>query len=987
MIVSIKVLLKTNKARSRLKTIFVFLIIVALLLWWTSSIRTGANTAREMTQVAPRLRLLTLLQVIGVGIVTWAAVSLYRFMKKWSQTQDMINRLPGVKLSIAVPRELGDDVRAETDFWRRLASYLPRPEELPCPHISFEVSGNRDVVLYSVFIPGVDGLDKSLREEIIREWPGTQLRELVVSPEDVPPAERDRVFPDPAGFGDFNAPPVVAWNEFKLTGKDGMPLYQDTGTGARGKDPIEAFLSALSVVDTEAVMGIQFLIRPALANMWERWQEEIVKKENQAAKMKQAKQAVPKNFMQEADLYEKRLEKATVIWEVGVRVWAAAIDPKLAYRDLDRLTKVLLAQTRGKYNQLTIAKNEQDSTPISGRYYPGCGGIPLTDLELGRVIHLPSAKVAAPYKKLYRSGSIRLPPDPRGIIRDDRGGKRAYGTYEYDTGETVFVGHDLKFTRMGTFVSGATGTGKSTVLANLVLQDFLNGAGGVVLDPHVDFIREVMENIPPDRLEDVIIFDIRDSQPLLYNICNVANGLGPAAIVESIMGAIQVVMGANWSTSVRMQELLFNGFYLAVGALGQRASVMQVSKLLQDEFFREDLMNAIRDPVQFGATIDFWRNNFGGWSDTDKINAVTVALRRLNAITSRPSVRRTMAMPMTTLNLADELNRGRLILVPLHISMGEDAQKLLGALLIRDYYNAMLMRESIPEPERRNAVLVMDEMASFVGDTAGFVEKLAAQCRKYGSALIGATQFYKQLPVSVLNEVLENFRTQMALSGGADYARTVTQIMGGEISISDVQNLPPYMAYIKTAVFGGTTSPCLVQTLPPAKPHWQEPKAINGYCIEPKQEWSPLLQGAAPITKPPNSPKDTLAPELFAYSSRLARRNLPAAIDYTASLPPDVFDALLTTQRQYDAWKRQEILNNPGVMAKRPVARLYALSRLEFGIRHYMMDAWYVRDYYRRPGSMSSNGAASNSGATSANSGDSGAADFFEDEFYYDDEL
>lgn len=984
MIVSIKLLLRTNKARSRLKTIFIFFVIVALLLWWASSIRADANTVRKMAEVAPRLRLLTLLQMIGVGVITWAMGSLYRFMKKWNQAQDMINRLPGVKLSIAVPRELGDDVRAETDFWRRLASYLPRPEELPCPHISFEVSGNRDVVLYSVFIPGVDGLDKSLREEIIREWPGTQLRELVVDLEDVPPAERDRVFPDPAGFGDFKAPPIVAWNEFKLTGKGGLPLYQDTGTGARGKDPIEAFLGALSVIDSEAVMGIQFLVRPALANMWERWQEEIVKKEKQVARMKQAKQAIPKNFMQEAELIEKRLEKATIIWEVGIRAWTATIDPKLAYHDLDRLSKVLLAQTRGKYNQLTIAKNEQEAAPVSGRYYPGYGGIPLTDLELGRVIHLPSAKVAAPYRKLYRAGSSRLPPDPRGIIRDDRGGKRAYGTYEYDTGETVFFGHDLEFARMGTFIAGATGTGKSTVLANLVLQDFLNGAGGVVLDPHVDFIREVMENIPPDRLEDVIIFDIRDKQPLLYNICNVAGGLGPAATVESIMGAIQVVMGANWSTSVRMQELLFNGFYLAVGALGEKASVMQVSKLLQDEFFREDLMNAIRDPVQFGATIDFWRNNFGGWSDTDKINAVTVALRRLNAITSRPSVRRSLAMPMSTLNLADQLNRGRLILVPLHISMGADAQKLLGALLIRDFYNAMLMRESIPKAERRNAVLVMDEMASFVGDMAGFVEKLAAQCRKYGSALIGATQFYKQLPSSILNEVLENFRTQMALSGGADYARTVTQIMGGEISISDVQNLPPYMAYTKTAVFGGTTSPCLVQTLPPAKPYWKEPKAVTGYGTEPEQVWSPLLPGAEPITRPPNSPKDTMAPELFAYASRLAGQNLLAAIDYAASLPTDVFNALLITQRQYDAWKRQEILNNPGIMAKRPIARLYALSRLEFGIRNYMMDAWYVRDYYRRPGS---NGAVSKNGATPADSEDGGAADFFEDEFYYDDEL
>src|SRR5690606_32585660 len=105
------------------------------------------------------------------------------------------------------------------------------------------------------------------------------------------------------------------------------------------------------------------------------------------------------------------------------------------------------------------------------------------------------------------------------------------------------------------------------------------------------------------------------------------------------------------------------------------------------------------------------------------------------------------------------------------ISMGEEAQKILGALLVREFYNVMLMREDTHKDRRRNALLVIDEMASFIGDVAGFVEKLASQCRKYGAALIGAAQFYKQLPSSVLAEVLENFRTQMALSGGADYAR------------------------------------------------------------------------------------------------------------------------------------------------------------------------------------------------------------------------
>lgn len=980
-----RLLLKTDTVRKRLKVIGIAVIALAVLFWYAGNLQAD-KTPYELKEAAQTLRLTVTLRIVGGLVTAWAVVSMLRFGRRWRARLETINTMPGILLSIAVPRSLGDDVRDQTDFWRRLSSYLPRPDELPCPHISFEISGTRDVVLYSIFIPGMEGLEHSLREEVVREWPGAQLRELVISPDDVPPAHRHRVFPDPAGFGGYKKP-VVAWNDFRLAGKDSLPLHEDTGRGARGKDPVEAFLGALSAIDTEMTVGIQFHVRPALAAFRERWQKEVQRTENRAAKMKQAKQPVLKSFLEPARLLESRLDKATAIWEVGMRVWAASEREQETNHGLDRLSRVLLAQTRGKHNHLVVADTGRDPIPIQERHYPASGGVLLTDVELGRLIHLPAAAVAEPYKKLYRAGSTDLPPDPRGVVRDPAS-SRIYGAYTHNTGEKVYFGHDPEFTRMGTFIAGATGTGKSTVLANIVIQDFMNGAGGLVLDPHVDFVREVMRNVPPDRLEDVIVYDIRDRQPPLYNICLAAHGLGAAATVESIMGAIQVVMEANWAGAVRMQEILRNAFFLSVGALGERASLIQVDKLLKDEFFREDLIAAIRDPVQYGATIDFWRQNFAGWNETEKTQAVTIALRRLNALTSRPAVRRSLAMPMNTLDLATELNRGRLILVPLHVSMGEEAQKILGALLVRDFYNAMLMREAIPKQERRNAILVMDEMASFIGDTAGFVEKLAAQCRKYGLVLVGAAQFYKQLPPSVLNEVLENCRTQIALSGGADYAKTVRQIMGGEISISDVQNLPPYAAYVKAAVFGGTTMPCLIQTLPPIEPDWAEPKSADGFCTPPKPEWEPLLPGANPVTKAPASPRDVLAPELFAYMNRLAKDNLSAATDYAASLPVEVFDALLTTQRQFDAWKRQEILCNPGVI-KDPISRLYTLSRLELGIRDYMMDAIFVRDFYRRIGG---NGMGPNHlGNTVSSISPDTAADeveevaFDDDTFYYNE--
>ena len=127
---------------------------------------------------------------------------------------------------------------------------------------------------------------------------------------------------------------------------------------------------------------------------------------------------------------------------------------------------------------------------------------------------------------------------------------------------------------------------------------------------------------------------------------------------------------------------------------------------------------------------------------------------------------------------------------------------------------------------------------------------------------------------------------------------------------------------------------------------------------------------------------------MFAYVNRLAKNNLSAAADYAASLPVDVFDALLTTQRQYDAWKRQEILCNPGVI-KDPISRLYTLSRLELGIRDYMMDAIFIRDFYRRAGGSglglkpSANGSLPASPNTSA--GDVETTAFDDDSFYYND--
>lgn len=928
-------------------TIFCILLSIGGLLYLRSQ-RNGM-TGREWEEFQDTASLITNIcyGLAAVGVVFLVLSVLY--IRKWRATEAELRQQKRLILSIAVPRSSNKKVQTEAaGFWRRLGDYLPRGSELPTEHMTMEVLATREREVFAISVPADSYTlnETAIRGEITQQYPDAQMRVMVEDIKNVPKVERRSTFADPLGLKSFDNPENVhvRWIELGLSRPDVFPLG---GGDSSDKDPIHAILGPLSAIDSTAVMSVQYMVRSAPPKKMSEWQGILQKINVNKTRGRKASGVGSKQTDAKMKVIEGRLNNAAHVFEVGIRVVVAAESEKEADKNVDRLMRAISAQNKGKWNSLRIIRKGKDAdTPIQ-RAFPPKKPIFLTNEELGNMMHLPPSKDSEQYNKLVRGGARRLAPDSSTVVLDrDDPTKRTYGSYTYEsTGEQVQVGHDFIWTRQHVFVGGATGSGKSTVLVNLVLEDFLkNGAGGLVLDPHVDFINDIMECIPPEKMKDIIIMDIRDDkQPFTYNLCAGVRGLRVGTSVENVVGSIRVA-STGATMGIQIESILTNAFSLAIGVLGSNASITTVLKILNDEIYREELLARCND-LEIANTVTFWTKDFAKWPASKQADALSSVYRRLYKITGNPSTRRAMGMSYSTVNLSDALNDGKLILVPLHNSMGEGVKRIFGALMVRDFYSTMLQRADIPKKDRRQAMLVMDEMANFVGGLGGFVEKLAAECRKYGAALIGATQFYGQMPDAVLAEVKENFRTQIVHQGGPDYAAAGAKILGLPVEPDDIKSLPPYTSYMKMVSNGSVTKPAMVQMNPPREPSYtydELPKPPGRPKLS--SRWDTVESKEKP-PKPLNMDKATPL-QIFEYVEHMSKNGKDGereAVDVMASLRTDKFEAVLSLSREYDNERRDYLLKYPG-MIKDPVKRLTVLSRWGYGIRSYMLDGAFMRD-------------------------------------------
>jgi len=357
--------------------------------------------------------------------------------------------------------------------------------------------------------------------------------------------------------------------------------------------------------------------------------------------------------------------------------------------------------------------------------------------------------------------------------------------------------------RAHTYAIGKTGTGKSTLLESMIREDVKNGEGFALVDPHVDLVTRVLANIPDKRKADVIYLDLADqSRPFGFNpLAPVAPDKRPLA-ASGVLEVFKKLWADSWGP--RLEHILRNAL---LALLDQpEATLADVPRLLTDPTFRKAAALKITNRQVY----DFWFKEFEKYPAYFRAEAIAPIQNKVGAFLANPLLNRILTQPKSSFDLRDVMDSGKILLVNLAKGkIGEDTAALLGALLVSQLGLTALSRANVPEEERRDFYVYLDEFPSY---TTQSLVTMLSELRKYRLNLILAHQFLSQLDLPVRDAILGNVGTLIAFRLGLADAELLVNEFYPEISASDLVNLPNYGFYLKLMIDGKVSKPFSAET-------------------------------------------------------------------------------------------------------------------------------------------------------------------------------
>lgn len=358
------------------------------------------------------------------------------------------------------------------------------------------------------------------------------------------------------------------------------------------------------------------------------------------------------------------------------------------------------------------------------------------------------------------------------------------------------------------YVVGKTGTGKSTLLETMIRQDVAAGRGAALVDPHGDLAKRLVEWIPKERREDLIYLNVPDTEnPLGFNpLAGVAPDRRPLAASQMIE-AFKKIWGHSWGP--RLEYILRHALLALLNR--PQATLSDVLRMLTDDDYRERTAKSSPNP----EVRRFWLEEFENYHSRLRIKAISPIQNKIGALVANPILRDILTQPTSDFDPREVMDEGKILIVNLAKGqIGTDNTKLLGAFLTTRIGLAALSRSNVPEEERRDFYLYLDEFHGFT--TRGLAD-LLSELRKYRLGLTLAHQHLAQLDEAVQEAVLGNVGTLLSFRVGPRDAELLERELAPEFSASDLTRLPNYHVYTRLMIDGRVSAPFSAKTLPPRK--------------------------------------------------------------------------------------------------------------------------------------------------------------------------
>ena len=356
------------------------------------------------------------------------------------------------------------------------------------------------------------------------------------------------------------------------------------------------------------------------------------------------------------------------------------------------------------------------------------------------------------------------------------------------------------------YLIGKTGVGKSTLLENMVLADIYLGHGIGLVDPHGDFAEKIVDFIPEHRINDVVYVNPADTDfPVAFNILEAVNEDHKHLIASGLMGVFKKIWPDVWSA--RMEHIMNMCILSLLENPGN--TLLGINRILVDRDFRRKMIMGIKDPV----VKSFWITEFEQWQDKFRSEAIAPIQNKVGQFLSTSLIRNMVGQAKSTIIPREIMDTRKIFIINLAKGrVGEDASRLMGGMLITKMQLSAMERVDIPEKDRQDFYLYIDEFQNFA--TESFANILS-EARKYRLALIMAHQYIEQLEEEVASAVFGNVGTIVSYRVGAGDAEKLAIEFAPRFVEEDLVNLPKYNVYLKLMIDGISSDAFSASTLPP----------------------------------------------------------------------------------------------------------------------------------------------------------------------------
>src|SRR3989344_2795196 len=427
--------------------------------------------------------------------------------------------------------------------------------------------------------------------------------------------------------------------------------------------------------------------------------------------------------------------------------------------------------------------------------------------ELATLWHLPNEKIQT-LNIAWGISVLSEPPDnlPIAISTDNKSKKEInfFAKTTFKNKDSIFGikardrGHHI-------WVIGKTGTGKSTLISNMSIDDLKKDRGIAVIDPHGETCETLLNYIPSSRINDVIYFNPADKEyPIILNSLEVTNKEESELVVSGIVSIFNKIFGHSWGP--RMEYILRNTLLTLTEV--PNSTLSDVPTILTNKEFRHKIVEKLSDEVQKA----FWTDEYEKMPLEFQKEAVSPILNKVGQFVTSPLIRRIIGSPKSSIQIDKIMNEKKILLVNLSQGrLGEDNSALLGAMLITKIQLAAMQRVAISESERSDFYLYVDEFQNFA--TTSFI-KILSEARKYHLNLMLANQYMAQIPEEVQSAILGNVGSIISFAVGASDSSILHREFAETFSENDLVSLLRYQIAVKLMVDGHSARPFLANTLP-----------------------------------------------------------------------------------------------------------------------------------------------------------------------------